>query len=163
MEDALKRLDKLTEEEARMAAAQNLEAAHIADESVRRIDNTVIAVDNTMAGADDRVVGIDDRAPRVDDNVTNVNDNLASVGDQMKGISVGVTSVDDSVEVVGDKVAEVIDGAQIILSQLQAREVFNNLNRSDGKETIQVKQMANDVDQAKRPSSPNFISTDYRA
>ena len=33
MEDALKRLDKLTQEEARMAAAENLKATHIVDES----------------------------------------------------------------------------------------------------------------------------------
>ena len=40
----------------------------------------------------------------------------------------------------------------------------NNLNRSDGKETKQlIKQMADNLDQAKRSSSPNHISTDYRA
>ena len=35
MEDALKRLDKLTQEEARMAVAQNLKATHTVDERVR--------------------------------------------------------------------------------------------------------------------------------
>jgi hypothetical protein len=149
MADALKRLDKLTEEEARMAVAQNLEATHTVDESVRGVENTMI----TGAGVDDRVAEVDDRVPRVD--------NVDSLDDQGKGINAGVASV-DRVEVVGDKVAEIIDGAQIVLSQ--AREVSNNLNRLDGKETKQViKQIANDVDQAKRPSSPNLISTDYRA
>jgi hypothetical protein len=35
MEDALKRLDKLTQEEARMASAQNLKITHTVDERVR--------------------------------------------------------------------------------------------------------------------------------
>jgi hypothetical protein len=37
MEDALKRLDKLTQEEARMAAAQNLKATHAVDERVKEL------------------------------------------------------------------------------------------------------------------------------
>ena len=35
MEDALKKLDKLADEEARMASAQNLKATHNVDERVR--------------------------------------------------------------------------------------------------------------------------------
>ena len=37
MEDSLKRLDKLTQEEARMATAQVLKVAHTIDEGVRGI------------------------------------------------------------------------------------------------------------------------------
>ena len=37
MEDALKRLDKLTHEEARMATAENLKATHTVGESVREV------------------------------------------------------------------------------------------------------------------------------
>jgi hypothetical protein len=35
VDDALKRLDKLTQEEARMAVAENLKATHVVDERVR--------------------------------------------------------------------------------------------------------------------------------
>ena len=66
-------------------------------------------------------------------------------------------AIDERVASVDDKVTEVLNGAQTVSSQ--AREFFN-LDRSDGKETNQViKQTANDVDQVKRSSSPNFIST----
>ncbi|KAF8470952.1 hypothetical protein DFH94DRAFT_847480 [Russula ochroleuca] len=41
MEDALKRLDKLTQEEARMAVAQNLKATQIVDERVKGVANTM--------------------------------------------------------------------------------------------------------------------------
>ena len=41
VDDALKKLGKLTDEEARMAVAQNLKATHKVDERVRRVGNTV--------------------------------------------------------------------------------------------------------------------------
>ena len=61
MEDALKRLDKLTQEEARMAAAENLKATHAVDERVKGVADTVVAIDNRVAGVDDRVAGVDER------------------------------------------------------------------------------------------------------
>jgi hypothetical protein len=90
MEDALKRLDKLTREEAWMGIAQNLKATHTVGESVRRVVDEVVAIDNRVAGVDSRVAGVDER--------------VASVGDK-------VASVDDRVRVVDDKVTEVIRGA----------------------------------------------------
>ena len=38
MEDGLKRLDKLTQEEARMASAQNLKISHTVDDRVKMVD-----------------------------------------------------------------------------------------------------------------------------
>jgi hypothetical protein len=90
VEDALKKLDKLTDEEARMAVAQNLKATHNVDERVRGVGDTVVAVDNRVAGVDDRVAKVDDRLAGVDDKVA---------------------SVDDAVKTIGDRVAEVIHGA----------------------------------------------------
>jgi hypothetical protein len=96
MEDALKRLDKLTHEEAWMGIAQNLKATHIVGESVRRVADEVVAVDNRVAGVDDRVAGVDER--------------VASVDDAVKGVDDRVAVVDDRVRVVDDKVTEVIRG-----------------------------------------------------
>ena len=50
IEDALKSLDKLTQEEARMAVAQNLKATHAVDERLKGVANTVIAMDDRVAG-----------------------------------------------------------------------------------------------------------------
>ena len=44
VEDALKKLDKLTDEEARMAVAQNLKATHNVDERVKMVGNKVAEV-----------------------------------------------------------------------------------------------------------------------
>jgi hypothetical protein len=60
IEDALKRLDRLTQEEARMAAAQLLKVTNTIDNRVGGIADNVLVVDNTVAGVDERVVGVDD-------------------------------------------------------------------------------------------------------
>jgi hypothetical protein len=96
MEDALKRLDKLTQEEARMAAAENLKMTHTVDNKVKGVADTVVAIDNRVAGIDDRVVAVDKRVASVDDRVASVNDK--------------VVTVDGRVEVVDNKVMEVIAG-----------------------------------------------------
>ena len=90
LEDALKRLDKLTHEEAWMGIAQNLKATHAVGENVRRVVDKVVAIDNKVATVDDRVAAVDD--------------NVAAVGDR-------VASVDDRVRVVEDRVAEGVRGA----------------------------------------------------
>jgi hypothetical protein len=84
LEDALKKLDKLTNEEARMATAQVLKATHT-------VEDKVLDVDTRVAGVDDRVAGVDSR---------------------VEGVKGRVASVDDKVKAIDDKVAVVIDGAQ---------------------------------------------------
>ena len=96
MEDALKKLDKLTQEEARMAAAEILKATYAADKRVQGVADTVVATDNRVAGVDDRVAGVSDQVANVDDRVASVNDR--------------VVTVDDRVKVVDGRVMDVIAG-----------------------------------------------------
>jgi len=65
MEDALKRLDKLTREEAWMGIAQNLKATHTVGESVRRVADEVVAIDNRVANVNNRVRVVDDKVTEV--------------------------------------------------------------------------------------------------
>ena len=58
MEDALKRLDKLTHEEAWMGIAQNLKATHTVGESVRGVVDKVASVDDRVRVVDDRVAEV---------------------------------------------------------------------------------------------------------
>jgi archaellum component FlaC len=97
MEDALKKLDKLTHEEARMAVAQNLKATHNVDERVIGVANTMVAVDNRVAGVDDRVAKVDDRVASVGDQVAKVDDRIAGVDDQIAKVEDSVAGVDDRV------------------------------------------------------------------
>ena len=107
MEDALKRLDKLTQEEAGMAAAQNLKATHIVDERVRGVANTMVAIDNRVASVDNRIADVDDRMTRA----------THAIDEGVRGVEEQVLAVDDRVTSVDNKVAEVISGTQIIFSQ----------------------------------------------
>jgi hypothetical protein len=93
VEDALKRLDRLTQEEARMASAQLLEITNAIDSEVRGIAENVLVVDDRVAGVDEHVAVVDDRVACVDDRVKDV---------------------DDKVKAVDDKLVAVIDGAQYI-------------------------------------------------
>ena len=79
MEDALRKLDKLTQEEARMAAAQNLKATHAVDERVKGVVDAVDAIDNKIVRVDDQVVSVNERVVTVDDRVKVVDNNLMQV------------------------------------------------------------------------------------
>ena len=93
IEDALKRLDRLTQEEARMASAQLLEITNAIDSEVREIADNVLVVDDRVAGVDEHVAVVDNRVACVDDRVKDV---------------------DNKVKAVDDKLVAVIDGAQSI-------------------------------------------------
>ena len=86
IEDALKRLDRLTQEEARMASAQLLKVTNTIDKGVRGIADNVVVVDN-------RVAGVDDRVKEVNDQVKEVNDQVKSVGDVVQAIDDKITAV----------------------------------------------------------------------
>ena len=68
----MKRLDKLTHEEAWMGIAQNLKATHTVGESVKRVADEVVTIDIRVVGVDERVANVDDRVKVVDDRVTEV-------------------------------------------------------------------------------------------
>ena len=72
MEDGLRRLDSLTQEEARMASAQLLQATHPVDNRMRvmvdeELDSkgNVVSVDSRGKGARSRETTIDDKFARI--------------------------------------------------------------------------------------------------
>jgi archaellum component FlaC len=97
IDDALKRLDRLTQEEARMASAQLLQITNAIDSEVREIGENVLVVDDRVAGVDDRVTGVDER--------------VAGVGERVAGVDNRVAGIGDQVQCVDDKVKAVMDGA----------------------------------------------------
>ena len=64
IEDALKRLDSLTQEESQMAAAQVLKATHTVDDTgrVRGVADIALSVDNRVQSVDDKVMAAIDGA-----------------------------------------------------------------------------------------------------
>jgi prophage DNA circulation protein len=79
--DALKRLNKLTQEEARMVTARVLEVSHIVDDRVRGVADNVLAVDNRVAGVGASVACVDAMVASVDGRVRAVDDNVATLID----------------------------------------------------------------------------------
>ena len=65
VEDALQRLDKLTQEEARMAAAEALTIARGIDDSVKDVDERVKGVDIKIESMSDKVQGVDHKVGSV--------------------------------------------------------------------------------------------------
>ncbi|KAH8986400.1 hypothetical protein EDB86DRAFT_2248183 [Lactarius hatsudake] len=89
LEEAVKKLDRLTQEEARMALVEVLKITHIVRDDVNVVDGKV-----------------DDMNDKVDD----VGDKVADVGDKVDDIGDRVQSVDEKVQVI-------IDGVQFVSSQ----------------------------------------------
>ena len=66
IEDALKRLDKLTQEEALMAAAQILILTHAVDKKVTDVGNKVTDVGNNVTDIGNNVTGVGNKLNEVD-------------------------------------------------------------------------------------------------
>ena len=60
VEDALKRLDQLTQEEVRMATAQLLTLTHGVDDKVKGVDGKVTRIDDEVKGMGGKVDDIGD-------------------------------------------------------------------------------------------------------
>ena len=105
IEDALKRLDSLTQEEAQMAAAQVLKATQTVDDAggVRGVADIALSVGNRVASVGDQVQGVSTQ--------------VQGVSTQVQGVSTQVQGVSTQVQGVKDKVTAVMDGAQYIFNQ----------------------------------------------
>ena len=121
IEDALKRLDRLTQEEARMASAQLLQITNGIDSEVKEIADNVHVVDDRVAGVDERVAGVDERVANVDERVASVDERVAGVDERVAGVDervagvdVHVAGVNERVAAVDERVAGVVDGVDRI-------------------------------------------------
>jgi len=92
IEDSLERLDKLTQEEARMASAELLKMTH--------------GVDGKVTGVNDRVKGVEGKMKDVRDDVQDVGNMVQSVEGRVRG---DVRDVGDKVQDVDDRVQDVDD------------------------------------------------------
>jgi predicted nuclease with TOPRIM domain len=81
IDDALKRLDTLTTEEARMAIAETLKVTNKVDDKVDKMDDKVDKVDDKVEKVDDTVNRVDDTVNRVDDKVDKVDDKVTELID----------------------------------------------------------------------------------
>ena len=83
IEDSLERLDKLTQEEARMASAEQLRMAHSVDDQVRGVGgqvqdvrDDVQAVHGDVQDVGNKIQDVEDRLQAIDSNVQGVDGKL---------------------------------------------------------------------------------------
>ena len=114
-------LDKLTQEEARMASAELLKMAHI--------------VDNKVMGVDDRVKGVEGRVQDVCDDVHDVRSDVQDVGNKVESVEGRVQDVRDDVQDVGNKVQDIDHRVQSVGNNISSRvqgvdDKIDQVNRS---------------------------------
>jgi uncharacterized protein YoxC len=100
IEDSLERLDKLTQEEARMASAEQLKMTHSVEGKVTGVDDRVRGVEGQVEGVrgDVQDVRVDVQDVSVD--VRDVGNKVQDVGDRVQGIDSNVRAVDDKLDQV---------------------------------------------------------------
>ena len=104
IEDSLARLDRLTQEEARMASAELLKMTHIVD---------------------GKVMGVDDRVRSVQGKIQDVRSDVHDVGNRVEG---KVQAVRGDVQDVGNKVQDVDHRMQTIGTHIDDK--LDQVNRS---------------------------------
>lgn len=100
VEDALQRLDRLTLEEAHMAAAELLRISH-------NVESGVIRVDEGVQGVGMRVQNVGDKVEGVDSKVQDVNSQVKKVGGTVQNVDKNVQEIGDMVNDVGDRVQDI--------------------------------------------------------
>ena len=138
LEDALKKLDRLTQEEARMAHVEVLRVTHSIRDGVNIVDGKVEEVSKQVQCVDDKVqvvidgalgifgqllspsniqpISSDGRQAKVA--AKDIGNKVEEVGDKVEDIGNKVEDMDDKVQCIDEKVNVVIDGARGFSGQL---------------------------------------------
>ena len=104
-EDSLERLNKLTQEEARMASAELLKVTHVIDEKVTDVDKRVKGVVETVKG--------------FEEDVQNVRSDVQDVSNTVEGIKGNIQDVHSDVQDIGNKVLNLGDDVKDISGGIQ--------------------------------------------
>jgi hypothetical protein len=111
VENALKKLDRLTLEEARMALAEVLRFTHNVRDELKVVDGNVEIVRNKLMDVGDKVADMGGRVEDMGDKVVEVSDRVWHVRNKVEDIG-------DKMQFFDEKVQEVIDGTPSASTQL---------------------------------------------
>ena len=130
LEDALKKLDRLTQEEARMALAEMLRITHNIRDEVKIVDGKVERVENK----------VEDVGHKVGNKVEGVGDKVEEVGDKVQVVIDGARACPISCQIILTSILS--DGKQ---ARLEAQET-----------KLVIQHAANDIDEIKCSWLPNL-------
>jgi methyl-accepting chemotaxis protein len=100
IEDSLQELDKLTQEEARMASAELLKITHSVDDGVKGVDKRVQEFGSDGQDIGKRVHAVDDGMQGIGSNVKDMTDKVQSVDDKVQDVYDEVQAIDDKLDQV---------------------------------------------------------------
>ncbi|KAI9454093.1 hypothetical protein F5148DRAFT_448005 [Russula earlei] len=141
LEDALHRLDKLTQEEARMATTEVLKVTHTVDKNVRGVSENMVTIDHRVDSVDDRVAGVREKVDSIDNKVANVDNTVVGIDGKMGAIGESVAGIDRSLKGIDTRVAGVHDSVRAVDEKVTI--IIDDGNKA--KQVIQ--QTVNDLDQ----------------
>ena len=116
IENALRRLDELIQEESRMAISQVWKATRKIDERVAGVDERVASIDERVAVVDERVIGVDEGVTSVGESMVSIDDRVANIDEKLAGIDERLAVVDETVRATDNRAAEIIDGTYTSIS-----------------------------------------------
>jgi peptidoglycan hydrolase CwlO-like protein len=99
-EDSLQKMDRLSQEEARMGSVESLKVTYNVDPKVMGVDNRVKGVEGKVEDVQDDVQDVGSKVQNVDGRVQDVQGDVHDVGNK-------VQDVDDRVQGVNDKLEQV--------------------------------------------------------
>ncbi|KAF8265682.1 hypothetical protein EI94DRAFT_289937 [Lactarius quietus] len=143
LESALKRLDRLTQEEARMALAEVLKITDNIRDEVRAVDGKVENVEDKVDDIGDKVADVGYKVEDIDDKVEDICDQVEDIGDQVEDIGDRVQCVDEKVQVV------INDGRQARLETQEAKLI--------------IQHTANVIDEVKFKTAPTSVDFSRRS
>ena len=132
LESALKKLDRLTQEEARMALAEVLRITHSVRDEVKEIDGKLEGVRDDVEDVGERVADLGEEVADLGDKMEHVGGKVGDIWDKVEDIGKGVDGIGERVEDIGDKVEDIDNKVQSVSENVQtvidgARRVFTQL------------------------------------
>ncbi|KAH9009051.1 hypothetical protein EDB85DRAFT_2283293 [Lactarius pseudohatsudake] len=109
VEDALQRLDALTQEEARMAAVEALMITRGIDDKVKDVGDKVKDVDEKVKVVDEKVEAVDERVQAVDIKVDGIDNKVRTVDSKVHGVDHKVGSVIQGLKETGVAIQQVVN------------------------------------------------------
>ncbi|KAF8274642.1 hypothetical protein EI94DRAFT_1712774 [Lactarius quietus] len=164
LEDALKKLDRLTQEEARMALAEVLRITHsvrdevkVVDGKVENVGGKVVDMGGKVADMGDKVEDVGKKVEDMGGKVADMGDKVEDVGDKVEAVGDKVEDVDNKVEDVGSKVEDVGDKVDNLGDKVECVDKRVQVVIDGGKQArvaateakLILQQTANDIDEIK--------------
>jgi hypothetical protein len=131
IEDSLQRLDRLTQEEARMASAESLKVTHNVNDRVRGVEGKVEDVQDDVQDVGNKVQNVDGRVQDVQGDVHDVGNKVQDVDNRVQGIGSDVNGISYEVREV-NRSSSLYPLLVVLRAQTMSQEISSEIVFYDG-------------------------------